>query len=84
MWRRASWGRSYVWQMWVTARLYTIGEEEIRQITRDHSLVEELVERGEMERGSAAYEERKNIITRAIGARRGVSADFFEVRSGGR
>ncbi len=61
------------------SRLYIIGEEEIRQITRDHSLVEELVERGEMERGSAAYEERKNIITRAIGARRGVSADFFEV-----
>ena len=35
------------------SRLYIIGEEEIRQITRDHSLVEELVERGEMERGSA-------------------------------
>lgn len=61
------------------SRLYIIGDGEIRQITRDHSLVEELVERGEMERGSEAYEERKNIITRAVGARRGVSADFFEV-----
>ena len=61
------------------SRLYVVGNEEIRQITRDHSLVEELIERGEMERGSEAYHERKNIITRAIGARRGVYADFFEV-----
>ncbi|MCI8275268.1 MAG: Stp1/IreP family PP2C-type Ser/Thr phosphatase [Lachnospiraceae bacterium] len=61
------------------SRLYVIGREEIRQITRDHSLVEELIQRGEMERGSEAYNEHKNIITRAIGARKDVFADFFEV-----
>ncbi|MCD2492368.1 Stp1/IreP family PP2C-type Ser/Thr phosphatase [Lacrimispora sp. NSJ-141] len=60
------------------SRLYVI-QDEIRQITRDHSLVEELIQRGEMERGSEAYHEHKNIITRAIGARSGVFADFFEV-----
>ena len=61
------------------SRLYVVSEEEIRQITRDHSLVEELIQRGEMERGSAAYHEHKNIITRAIGAGKDVCADFFEV-----
>ena len=61
------------------SRLYVVGKEEIRQITRDHSLVEELIQRGEMERGSEAYNEHKNIITRAIGARMDVFADFFEV-----
>lgn len=61
------------------SRLYVVGREDIRQITRDHSLVEELIQRGEMERGSEAYHEHKNIITRAIGARKDVFADFFEV-----
>ena len=61
------------------SRLYVIKKGEIRQITRDHSLVEELIQRGEMERGSEAYNEHKNIITRAIGARKDVFADFFEV-----
>ncbi|MCI8549892.1 MAG: Stp1/IreP family PP2C-type Ser/Thr phosphatase [Lachnospiraceae bacterium] len=61
------------------SRLYVIGKEEIRQITRDHSLVEELIQKGEMERGSDAYHEHKNIITRAIGAKKDVFADFFEV-----
>lgn len=61
------------------SRLYVISEGDIRQITRDHSLVEELIQRGEMERGSEAYHEHKNIITRAIGARKDVFADFFEV-----
>lgn len=60
------------------SRLYVI-HDDIRQITRDHSLVEELIQRGELERGSEAYYEHKNIITRAIGARNGVFADFFEV-----
>lgn len=60
------------------SRLYVISDE-IRQITRDHSLVEELVRRGEIERGSEEYLERKNIITRAIGAQKRVYADFFEV-----
>ncbi len=61
------------------SRLYILRDGILRQITRDHSLVEELIERGELERGSEAYHEHKNIITRAIGASRTVFADFFEV-----
>ena len=47
------------------SRLYLIEREGIRQVTRDHSYVEEMVSLGQMNRGSAAYREQKNIITRA-------------------
>ena len=60
------------------SRLYIINEG-MRQITRDHSLVEELVLQGKIERGSEAYLEQKNIITRAMGINSQVAADFFEV-----
>lgn len=61
------------------SRLYLVGNE-IRQITRDHSLVEEMVSIGELERSQARTHTNKNIITRAIGADKKVMADFFEVQ----
>ncbi|MGN0480748.1 MAG: Stp1/IreP family PP2C-type Ser/Thr phosphatase [Lachnospiraceae bacterium] len=61
------------------SRLYLVGDE-IRQITRDHSLVEEMVSIGELERSQARTHTNKNIITRAIGADKKVMADFFEVQ----
>ena len=60
------------------SRLYVVGKE-IRQITRDHSYVEEMVALGRMNRGSADYRRNKNIITRAIGASWDIRVDFFEV-----
>ena len=59
------------------SRLYLISGG-IRQITRDHSYVEEMVSRGLMVRGSAEYNKRKNIITRAVGVESRVQADLFE------
>lgn len=61
------------------SRLYLFRDGHITQITRDHSYVEELVALGRMKRGSKDYLEKKNIITRAIGANEQVSVDFFEV-----
>ena len=61
------------------SRLYLVGDE-IRQRTRDHSLVEEMVSIGELERSQARTHTNKNIITRAIGADKKVMADFFEVQ----
>ena len=61
------------------SRLYLIRDGHAIQVTRDHSYVEEMVERGRMRRGSAEYERSKNIITRAVGIDSEVSADFFEV-----
>jgi protein phosphatase len=60
------------------SRLYIINNE-IQQITRDHSLVEEMISLGEIDRKNARTHEKKNIITRAIGVDTEVVADFFEV-----
>lgn len=60
------------------SRLYVVGKQ-IRQITRDHSLVEEMVRLGGIDREAARNHPEKNIITRAIGASRTVDADFFTV-----
>jgi serine/threonine protein phosphatase PrpC len=58
------------------SRLY-IANEEIRQITRDHSLVEEMIRMGTIDRETARSHPDKNIITRAIGALDTVEIDFF-------
>ena len=61
------------------SRLYLISNGEIRQVTVDHSLVEEMVQMGELERRSARNHPDKNIITRAVGVMEEVDPDFFEV-----
>lgn len=60
------------------SRLYVISED-ITQITRDHSLVEEMIRVGEIKREDARLHPDKNIITRAVGAEANVNVDFFEV-----
>ena len=56
-----------------------IGKKKIRQITRDHSWVEEMVRRGGLDREAAKTHPDKNIITRAVGAEDTVRTDFFSV-----
>ncbi len=60
------------------SRLYLYREHSMVQITRDHSFVEEMVARGQMNRDSNDYQQKKNIITRAVGTDSRVTADFFE------
>lgn len=60
------------------SRLYVVNQE-IQQITRDHSLVEEMVRLGELDKEIAREHPDKNIITRAIGAIAEVDIDFFEI-----
>lgn len=62
------------------SRLYLIGDD-IRQITRDHSLVQEMVSIGELDKESAKTHSRKNVITRAVGVEKKVMADFFEAEA---
>lgn len=62
------------------SRLYLVDENKISQITKDHSLVEEMVRMGEISRDDARNHPDKNIITRALGAGRDVDVDFFDVR----
>ena len=58
------------------SRLYVIGDT-IRQVTRDHSLVEEMIRMGGLDPEKAKDHPDKHVITRAIGIRATVKADFF-------
>ena len=60
------------------SRAYYITPDRILQVTRDHSLVEDLVRRGELTPDQARVHPHKNLITRALGAEAGLHADLFE------
>ncbi len=62
------------------SRLYLIDRQgSMRQITQDHSLVEEMILNGELDREDAKHHPKKNVITRAMGASDEIVPDFFEV-----
>lgn len=60
------------------SRLYVMGEEA-KQITLDHSLVEELIRTGQLDRRKVRFHPERNIITRALGTGNEAIPDFFEV-----
>ncbi len=60
------------------SRAYLVNEE-ITQITRDHSVVQSLIESGKLSAVEAKNHPRKNVITRAIGAEESVSAECDEL-----
>ena len=61
------------------SRLYVVSDKMI-QITKDHSLVEEMVRMGGINKEQARNHPDKNIITRAIGAQEEIKPDFFTIR----
>lgn len=61
------------------SRLYLI-DQQIEQITRDHSLVEEMIRIGELQRQDARSHPDRNVITRAIGVNSPVKIDFFDMK----
>jgi len=61
------------------SRAYHISEEGIRQITRDHSLVEDLYERGELSYEETKNHPSKNLITRVVGTESAVIADLYTI-----
>ena len=61
------------------SRLYLI-DQGIEQITRDHSLVEEMIRMGEIQRKDAKSHPDRNVITRAVGVHVPVRVDFFDVK----
>ena len=60
------------------SRLYIAGRD-FRQITKDHSYVQEMVRRGEISPEVARIHPDRNIITRAVGGWNDIEVDFFEV-----
>jgi len=49
------------------SRLYHVSNNKISQITRDHSVVEDMIEKGEITRSEARRHPSRNLITRALG-----------------
>lgn len=60
------------------SRLY-VYKDTLRQVTIDHSLVEEMVQSGKLHKEDMRTHPNKNIITRALGTNREVKADCFEI-----
>lgn len=61
------------------SRAYHITPDRITRVTRDHSLVEDLVLRGDLTPDEARFHPNKNLITRALGAEADLHADLFEL-----
>ena len=59
------------------SRCYLLNREGVRCLTSDHSLVQLMVQRGELSREQAKNYPGKNLITRAIGTEPGVECDLF-------
>ena len=60
------------------SRTYSIRDGKILQITEDHSLVQEMVRRGELTPDQAMRHPNKNVITRALGVSHEVHIDYIE------
>ena len=59
------------------SRAYRISQNGIRQITKDHSVVQMMVDRGELTPEAAKRYPGKNLITRAVGTESSVVCDVF-------
>ncbi len=62
------------------SRAYLIRGGEIRQLTRDHTFVNEQVEKGFMSRAEAERHPARNILTRAVGSTEELHVDLSETR----
>ncbi|MDO4846767.1 MAG: Stp1/IreP family PP2C-type Ser/Thr phosphatase [Clostridiaceae bacterium] len=60
------------------SRAYAISNNKVYQLTKDHSVVQELVERGQITENEAKNHPRKNIITRALGVDSELKIDYCE------
>ncbi len=58
------------------SRGYILSENSLNQLTKDHSIVQEMVDQGTLTLDEAKTDPRKNIITRALGVDSELSFDF--------
>ncbi len=61
------------------SRAYLVGRSGIRRITVDHSLVQLMLQRGEMTPEEARHYPGRNLITRAVGTESFVQCDLFQL-----
>lgn len=60
------------------SRAYLFDGETLQRLTVDHSIVQEMLENGEISELEAKNHPRKNLITRAIGISQSIADDYFE------
>lgn len=61
------------------SRAYIANADAIRRITTDHSLVQSLIDRGEITPDEARHHPRRNVITRSLGSEPTIRPDAFDV-----
>jgi len=61
------------------SRAYHIGGEGIVKVTHDHSVVEDLVDRGKITREQARLHPQKNLITRCLGPEPEARTDLYDI-----
>ncbi len=66
------------------SRLYRLRDDNFEQVTKDHSLIQEVIDRGLYTPEEAAANTPKNLVTRALGINSEVKVDILEeqVREG--
>ncbi|MBU5266058.1 Stp1/IreP family PP2C-type Ser/Thr phosphatase [Virgibacillus proomii] len=62
------------------SRAYIISDETISQITEDHSLVNALVQSGQISKDEAAHHPRKNVVLKALGTEGSVTCDVRSLK----
>jgi serine/threonine protein phosphatase PrpC len=62
------------------SRAYVLRDDRLEQLTDDHSLVAELVRRGELSARDAEIHPQRSVITRALGTDPDVDVDAFTIR----
>ena len=62
------------------SRAYQIGDGKITRLTTDHSVVQQLVELGQITEEEARVHPEKNMITRAVGVKQEVTADASSIK----
>ena len=62
------------------SRVYRINAGGIRQVTKDHSLVQMMIDRGELTPEQGKTYPGKNMITRAVGTEAAVQSDLFHLK----
>lgn len=61
------------------SRAYHVIGNTIEQVTKDHSVVEDMIDRGDITRAEASSHPNRNLITRALGTSHYAEPDFFFV-----
>ena len=61
------------------SRIYVLADDQLHQITQDHSLVEEMYREGKITKSESENHPQRNVITRSLGTHQDVDVDCWEI-----